>query len=226
MSLTKLIQPLDNQIICNDNPLPKDLNLIWCLYGAKGSGKSTLLLNSLKHKEFYKNYFDCIYLVSPTASRDKKFDDLCEELEKYDRLYTTIDENIILEIMDKIRNFNDNFKKKRNPRSLIIFDDCIHLLPKASQKSSIHELITTCRHLKSCIFITSQRFKALNPLIRSNSDIISFFKSNNVNEKKAFCEEYDIKESLLDKICIKNNDFIHITFCAGEKLIFNKFDRI
>ena len=132
MSLTKLIQPLDNQIINSDSPLPKDLFIIWCLYGMKGSGKSTLLLNALRHKEFYKNYFDNIFLISPTASRDKKFDDLCEELERYDRLYTTIDEGILLEIMDKIRNFNDSFKKKRLPRTLVIFDDCIHLLPKAT----------------------------------------------------------------------------------------------
>jgi len=229
MSLTKLIKPLDKQIENSDAPLPKNMYNIWCIFGARGSGKSTLLLNSLNHKQFYKNYFDNIYLVSPTASRDPKFEPLCKELKEDNKCYTNCDEEVIIKIIDEIKAFNDGWnykKKKREPRSLIIFDDCLHALPKTSNKSVIHSLVTTNRHLKTSIFITSQKFKALNTLIRANCDIISFFTSNNINEKKAFCEEYSIDEELLDDVCRKNNDFMHITFCSGKKLIFDKFDLI
>lgn len=226
-SLTNLIKPLDKQFIGSNSPLPKNQYNIWCIFGSRGSGKSTLLLNSLNHKEFYKNYFDNIYLISPTAQRDLKFELLCEELKNDNKCFTSCDEEIIKDIMEEIKTFNDSWnykKKKREPRSLIIFDDCLHALPKTSSKSVIHELITTNRHLKTSIFITSQKFKALNTLIRANCDIISFFTSNNINEKKAFCDEYSIDEELLNDICQKNNDFIHITFCSGRKLIFDKFD--
>lgn len=229
MSLTKLIKPLDKQIIGSSDPLPKNMYNIWCIFGARGSGKSTLLLNSLNHKQFYKNYFDNIYLISPTASRDPKFEPLCKELKEDNKCYTACDEEVIIKIMDEIKAFNDGWnykKKKRDPKNLMIFDDCLHALPKTNNKSVIHQLITTNRHLKTSIFITSQKFKALNTLIRANCDIISFFTSNNMNEKKAFCEEYSIDEELLDDICRKNNDFIHITFCSGKKLIFDKFDPI
>jgi Cdc6-like AAA superfamily ATPase len=229
MSLTKLIKPLDKQIENSDAPLPKNMYNIWTIYGMRGSGKSTLLLNSLNHKEFYKNYFDCIYLISPTATRDKKFELLCKELKDDNRCFSKLDEETIKNIMEEIKAFNDGWnykKKKRNPRSLIIFDDCLHELPKSTTKSVIHELITTNRHLKTSIFITSQKFKALNTLIRANADIISFFTSNNEGEKKAFCDEYGIHEELLNDICQKNNDFIHITFCSGKRIIFDKFDKV
>lgn len=229
MNLTKLIKPLDKQIVGSTLPLPKNQYNIWCIYGARGSGKSTLLLNSLNHKQFYKNYFDNIILLSPTARNDKKFKDLVEELRNDDKYYTSCNEEVITKIIEEIENFNDNWnykKKKREPRNLIIFDDLLHELPKSVNKSVINKLITTNRHLKTSIFITSQKFKGLNTLIRCNCDIISFFTSNNINEKKAFCEEYSIEPELLDEICKKNNDFIHISFCSGRKLVFDKFDLI
>lgn len=224
MSLTRLITPFDSQIKKSDEPLPKDAYVIWTIYGMKGSGKSTLLLNSLSKKEFYKNYFDCIYLISPTASKDKKFDKLINELDEDNRYFSKCDENTLMEIIERIKAFNMNYKKKKEPHNLIILDDCIHALPKSTQKSTLHELVTTCRHLKTCIFITSQKFKCLNPLIRTNADIISFFTSHNEGEKKAFCDEYGINETLLESVCERNTDFLHITFTSGQKKLYDKFD--
>ena len=47
--------------------------------------------------------------------------------------------------------------------------------------------------MKTSIFITSQRFKSLSTLIRSNADIISFFKTNNLLEKKLMLAENNNK---------------------------------
>jgi hypothetical protein len=195
----------------------------------RGSGKSNLLLSSLRHKEFYKNYFDNIFLISPTAKNDKKFEALIDELEDDDKYSSRCDEETVMLVMERIKEFNEKWnykKKKRNPHNLIIFDDCIHELPKSTQRSCIHELITCNRHLKTSIFITSQRFKSLSTLIRSNADIISFFKTNNLLEKKLFCDEYGIDEDTLDAVCQDNHDFIHITFTSGKRIIYDKFDKI
>lgn len=229
MSLTKLIQPLDKQIEGSSDPLPKNRYIIWTIVGKRGSGKSTLLLSSLKHKELLKNYFDNIYLLSPTASRDPKFEPLCDELSKEHKYFTKCNEENITKIMEELKAFNDGWnykKKKRDPRSLIIFDDCIHDTAKSTQKSVLHELITTNRHLKTSIFITSQQFKKLNTLIRANADVISFFTTNNELEKKSFCEEYGISEDLLNDVCQHSNDFIHMTYTSGKRMIYDKFDLI
>ncbi len=229
MDYDKLLKPIDHMIKRSEEPLPKNIYLIWTIYGMRGSGKSNLLLSSLRHKEFFKNYFDNIFLISPTAKNDNKFKHLVDELEEDDKYSSRCDEETVVNVMERIREFNEKWnykKKKRDPHNLIIFDDCIHELPKSTQKSSIHELITTNRHLKTSIFITSQRFKSLSTLIRSNADIISFFKTNNLLEKKLFCDEYGIDEETLDAICINNHDFIHITFTSGKRIIYDGFNKI
>jgi hypothetical protein len=226
MDYSKYLKTNDNQIKISDEPLPKDINFIWLISGRRGSGKSNLLLNALGHKIFYKNYFDNIIFVSPTARNDKKFGDLVEEVEEMNNFYNDLDEDILTEIIDKIKGFNDNFKKKREPRNLIIFDDCIHLLAKSTQKSRLHEIITTNRHLKSSIIITTQRFKNINTLIRSNVDMISFFKNDNIQDKKLFCDEYDINREILEAVCKKNHDFMHISYTSGVPLYYDKFNII
>jgi len=216
----------DKQIKLSDEPLPKDGYYIYTIYGKRGSGKSNLILNILHHKIFYKNYFDNIIFVSPTAKNDKKFEDLIEEVESEGNYYDDIDEDILTEIIEKLQTFNNEWDKKRNIRNLLIFDDCIHLLPKSTQKSKLHELITTNRHLKCNIWITSQRFKNINTLIRTNVDLISFFKNDNLMEKKMFCDEYSIDNDVLEAICKKQHDFMHISYCSGIPLYYDKFNII
>ena len=229
MNYNNLIRPLDKQIEGSSEPLPKNMHLIWLLCGSRGRGKSTLLLNSIYKNEFYKGYFDNIYLISPTAMNDDKFKSLIDELAREEKFFTSASESNVQSIMDGLKDYNKNFnekKNKRKPRSCIIFDDCLHELPKSTQKSCIHKLITTNRHLKCSIFITTQMFKKLNPVIRTNLDMISFFQSANEHEKKNFCEEYGVDIEELDQICEDNNDFIHVTWCSGRKKTFNKFAEI
>jgi len=229
MDYNKLISPIDKQIEGSCEPLPKNIHAIWLLVGSRGRGKSTLLLNSIYKPEFYKGYFDNIFLVSPTAMNDDKFKPLMDELTKENKYYSSASENNIMEIMESLKVYNKNFnvkKNKRQPRNLIILDDTIHELPKSTQKSCIHKLITTNRHLKCSIFITTQMFKKLNPIIRTNLDMISFFQSANENEKKNFCEEYGVDMNELDEICVNNNDFIHLTWCSGRRKMFNRFQEL
>ena len=228
MSLTKLLEPIDKQIEKSCEPLPKKNNLIWLIVGAKGKGKSNLLLRSLMHDEFYKNYYDNIYLVSPTADKDPKFDSLVKELKEDSHFYEEPTAENVEEIIENIKMFNDGFnvkKKKRQPRSLIIFDDTISSFPRSTEKSIINKLIISHRHLKTSIFITSQSFKKLNTIIRSNADLISFFQNDNVAELKGFRDEYNIKDEYMDLLKM-SNDFLHVSFCSGKKQVFFKFDSI
>lgn len=228
MSLTKLLEPIDKQVEKSCDPLPKKNNLIWLIVGAKSKGKSNLLLRSLMHDEFYKNYYDNIYLVSPTADKDPKFDSLVKELRDDNHFYEEPTAENVEEIIENIKMFNDNFnmkKKKRQPRSLIIFDDCVSSFPRSTEKSIINKLIISHRHLKTSIFITSQSFKKLNTIIRSNADMISFFQNDNRSELKGFQEEFSIKDEYLDLLKM-SNDFLHVSFCSGKKKIFMKFDPV
>jgi len=229
MDYNSLIRPLDNQISFSDEALPKDRHLIWCLCASRGKGKTTMLLNALNHKQLFKGYFDNIYLISPTAKNDDKFKPLIKELNQEDKFYTELNENNIREIIAGLEVYNRDFnrkKYKREPRSLLILDDCIANMPRSTQKSVINELIIQNRHKKCSIWITSQKLTKLNPLIRSNVDVISFWKCDNKKELTSFCDEYNIPEEEVDAMCENNNDFITVSFCSGKKRIFYKLNPV
>jgi Cdc6-like AAA superfamily ATPase len=227
------IVPLDNQVTKSDDPLPLgNLNYIFC--GKKGTGKSTLLLSLLKRKAspYYKS-FDNIYLISPTASRDPKFDKLIEELKEDDKYYDTLNDSIIDDIVKRLNDFNEEYKKehpKKIPRNLLILDDCIHLLPTSTQHSSINQLFTNQRHMKLSIFICTQQLTKLNRLIRTNADLLSFFPNDNKKEFETLADEWSIEPKFLEKVykfaTDTPNSFLHISFCGRRPLFFKKFDRI
>jgi len=231
--LTQQLMKVDNQVKLNDSPIGKDNYVVYLFIGAKGSGKTTLMINLLKNKEAFKGYFDNIFIVSPTAGKDKKLDNLIDELNEDGKYYKECNDESIQEIIDRLREYNDNFdyeEEKRQPYNLVILDDCAHALAKSNQKSPMNELITTCRHLRTSVWIMSQQFHKINPLIRANADIISLFKTNNRKEYKAIEEDLnvdpDILKQLYDFATTGNNSFLHITFMGGKPKYYKKFDQI
>jgi hypothetical protein len=223
------LKKLDNQVVRSDDPLPKQ-DIVWIINAGKGMGKSTMILSVLKSKNGYKRFFDNIYLVSPTASRDTKFNKLIEELDKDNKFFSTCDDETIDEIMNKLREFNDNFEEDRQPHNLVIFDDCLSSLPKSTQRSAFNLLITTSRHLKTSVWILTQKYNKVNPLIRANMDLLSFFRTNNRLEFKTLEDDVNIDEKelklLYDFATDKDNSFLHISFFGGKPIFFNRFDKI
>lgn len=235
--LTSLIQPLDHQVLKSkqDEPLGKDHNL-WIVIGGVGSGKTTIVINALKHKEFYNKHFDNIYLISPTAKSDDKWGPIVEELEAQNKYYNKCSDQTVQDIMDKITEQNEKFdeakakKKNKNRKSggirnLIIFDDCIHDLAKGSQQSVQNELFTTLRHKKTSVWITSQKYKALSPLIRNQAKMATFFKPRQSVEKRGILDDLQIPEHLFDFATNQPNGFFHVSLCSGSPVFFSKFDR-
>jgi polyhydroxyalkanoate synthesis regulator phasin len=167
--LSTKIRPLDCQKKASEEAYPKHCGYyLWVVSGAKGSGKTTLLYNVLLHH--LKGYYDNIYLISTTAKNDKKMTDLVDELSEEDKIYTECSPDVISEVIEKIQEKNDEGAKN----NLVWFDDCIHLLPKSTQKNSVfNKLITTMRHYKTDVWITTQSYLRLNTLVRSNMDLFS-----------------------------------------------------
>ena len=65
----------------------------------------------------------------------------------------------------------------------IIFDDLIGMGAfNKKAKSLISNLVIKHRHLKTNLIFTTQSFKAIPPVIRTNIDIYCIFKSSSYNE--------------------------------------------
>lgn len=230
--ITKDLNKLDNTVIRSDDPLPKQ-DIVWVINGGKGSGKSTIAIQCLKSKNGYKKWFDNIYLVSPTASRDPKFNKLLEELDRDGKFYSECNDNTIADIMQRLHDFNSEFDEKENkrkPHNLVIFDDCLAFLPRSTQRSKFNELITTSRHMKTSVWILTQKYNKVNPLIRANMDMLSFFKSHNRLEFKTLEDDVNINDNELKDIydfaTDEPNSFLHISFFGGKPKFFKKFNEI
>jgi len=227
--LTKCLKALDNQVEAGKGPFPKSA-FTWAISGGKGSGKSTLLLNALENK--FRGYFDKIWLISPTAARDPKFDRLLKEIK--DQHITEYSDDAIREIIEDCQEEIEEAKKNKEslPNFLIIFDDCLADLPTRMLKGSeLNRLITLHRHIRATVIILTQKYNALNTLLRSNLDCISMFQTACQAERKCFIGDLvggAAMEPLYDFAAYdKPNSFFHVNSKAprGHKY-FKQFDRI
>ena len=228
-SLSNLLAPLDDQKEKpNLSPLPlKPSNICFC--AKKGQGKSTVILNLLTNPKSpcYKA-FDLVFLISPTASRDPKYEELLEDIG--DQYYDDLSNEVVEEIIQRMDTHRDDFKKKRKPHYLIIFDDCIHAM-RGKKSRAMDRLATQNRHLQVSNWYATQKWNSYLPtLVRSNLDCIGFWRTGNKKELDSFLEEMNDDEDKLRALYqFATEDpysFLWINQYHGKPLYFKKFDRI
>jgi hypothetical protein len=227
--LTKTLKPIDNQLELNDNTIFNRKHWHYLIVGKRGSGKSTLLLNLLstpKKEGGLMKEFDTIYLVSSTAQKDEKFDPLVDELERGKTFYPEFSNEVMEEIMADMEKKIST--KKKTPHFLVILDDVIESLPLNRKKGqAFNKFLISSRHYKSSMILLSQRLNQLSPLVRSQTDIVSYYRSDNKKEDKTFMETYAVPEDML-KFCVNRepHSFITVSFTTGKPKYFCKFDEI
>ena len=142
----------------------------YIISGASGSGKTNLLINLLKsnkttkdkkHKMSYRNMFDNIVFVSPSANTIK------------DSPLETIDDS------QKFTQLNDE-----------VFDDVSSQLRLKENEKQLNQIIKNRRHMNLSIWIVGHKATDLSPSLRSNANMLFLFKPKSMKEKIAIQEEY------------------------------------
>jgi hypothetical protein len=229
MSLSTLLAPLDEQKEKpNLSPLPlKPANICFC--AKKGQGKSTVILNLLTNpKSPYHKAFDMIFLVSPTAARDPKYEELLDDIG--DQHYDDLTNEVVEDIIQRMDAHREEFTKKRKPHYLIIFDDCIHAM-RGKKSRAMDRLATQNRHLQVSNWYATQKWNSYLPtLVRSNLDCIGFWRTGNKKELDSFLDEMNDDEEKLRALyqfaTEEPYSFLWINQYHGKPLYFKKFDRI
>jgi polyhydroxyalkanoate synthesis regulator phasin len=232
--LTQAVKALDNQVNLNkDMPFPAS-HFLWICSGGLGSGKSTIVLNmlNLSHKkDGFRQRFQKIYMISPTATQDDKFSKLIGEVEKDGNLFEDTEDDTIEEIMARVKAHNEEMKEEgKEGSSLLLIDDCADQFSKR-KKSKLNKLILCLRHLKLSVFILTQRFREIPPIIRCQCRAITWFPTLNDKENQCLIDEISIGSTLFKQLIDfagkgEDHPFLHIKMGHGMPIFFRKFDRI
>lgn len=235
-TLTKALAPFDKQVKEEKEPLPKAP----CNYGIfarKGMGKTTLLLNLISRPEspWYK-HFNMIFLISPTANRDKKMKELVEDIG--DQYYEELNYNTLKEIEERIDAFIEDWEKKRkrnkkkgDPAFLIIYDDIIHELKNKKDVKLMNKFATQNRHrFITNIYLLQKYTGFLDTVIRINLDLISYYRTDNYKELESFADERSENKKKLLKLyefaTSEPYSFLHINMYNQPTRYYKRFDEI
>jgi len=197
-------------------------HFLMTICGKPGSGKTTLLKFILKSDKFFFKQYDYVFIISPSY---------CE----YECLFLP-NENFCKSLNWKwIKKKIDNIKNSVNYLNvLFIFDDIISDLYNSRYSKEIMDFIFNRRHLLKengmiSIILTSQKYTRIPTEIRSCSNVVIFFKLNNICFKKIFDDLiFDDKErydNILNEIFKgEKQNFMIYRLCNNT--FYKNFDKI
>jgi len=166
-----------------DYRLPKP-PFLGVLNGTVRCGKSTLLMNLLYNDSFYKNVFDEVVFISPTCLNDMTLTHLRDDDEITKICDNLHDIDLILKSLVEIQKQID----QKNNHMLIILDD---MLGYIKPRSYLAFLCTRYRHFKISLIISSQSFRSIPNVVRTNTSFYIIFSSTNNKEVEKQNEEFD-----------------------------------
>ena len=159
--------------------------------GASGSGKSNLIVNLLKsnkttkdkkHKKSYRNMFDTVILVSPSAHtiKDSPLENISD-----DQKFNSISEDMF-DLVDSVTE--DGVES--GTHTLLILDDVSSQLRLKENEKQLTQLVKNRRHLNLSIWVIGHRVIDLSPALRSNANLIFLFKPKTNKEIESIQNEY------------------------------------
>lgn len=156
------------------------------IVGASGSGKTNLMLNLLTRPGYYLNYFDRVFVISPTAlSLDMSYKTLEKET-KYkngeDLLFLPCEQKALQSILDVQEEEN------KKAKTLVILDDIVSY-GSFVRSNELLQFAVMSRHYNISLFILSQAFHLIPKSIRLNMSSIVYFRGADI-ETETLCEQY------------------------------------
>jgi hypothetical protein len=208
--------------------------------GRSGSGKSNLLINLLSRPEFYgrtkpkdekSQYFDLIFLFSPTAAGG---DDLVRFLKIPEkRVFTQMDTKILDNILKTQKDLIAEKGLEKSPKILIIFEDIQSNNGRIMNSPSFLKCFIQARHLNVSTFLLGQSWTRTPRACRLQANNIFFFPSSGSEVEllvKEFCPPHTDKKTfqkLVEHATKEQYNFLSINMrCPPEKRFRKNLDTI
>lgn len=192
-------------------------SVLFC--GKSGSGKTMMLLNLLTKKEFYKGYYDLIFLFSETAKSgaDDLYTENLPEL-KDDHIFGVGQDGIdqLAHILETQKGIIKDKGLDQSPKILILFDDVAHSKRLLGSKAYLL-LHVANRHFNISTFSLTQSYTKIPRACRCQVSAIVFFHGATGSEIERLSEEHTPKKwketqfkGMVEYAIAKKYDFLFI----------------
>ncbi len=151
------------------------------IIGSVRSGKSNLLVNFFCNKDFYKDRFDVVKIISTTLGSDTKGKILSKHFDCMDHY----EDGIIEEIKMEQSKYEE---KHERPTYALVLDDV--LTKDFSKNNAVSFFSTRFRHYIDFYVIATQTFRAVSGMIRNNAQDVIIARQQNQKELEKIMEEY------------------------------------
>lgn len=200
--------------------------------GSSGSGKTNAMLQLLLGKNFYKGYFELIFVFSPTAMIDDVWQNVIPKIIKKQHVFDTPNEEVIDQIFEKQSEIVRDNGIHKAPRILIILDDIID--NKIVMKSkALAKLMYRGRHIGISVWVSTQSYNKVPRSLRLQLTNLILFKPTR-SEMDVICKNicpahlnHREFESLITHATKEPYNFCHICFEMNQdKMVRKNFDKI
>jgi hypothetical protein len=168
------------------------------ILGPSGSGKGILLQNLILN--VYRGCFERIFIWSPSIDIDQTWEPVKKYIEKemnvntdkekcYFNDYVPEELEKVIAMQHKMADYQKKHDHGRIYQILIIVDDFADEANFTRHSKLLHGLFTRGRHSFISSIIATQKFRAINNIIRVNATELYVFKLRNQGELDAFIEE-------------------------------------
>lgn len=158
----------------------------WLIVGASGSGKSNFVANLLSRKDMYRDYFDSVLIISPTALN---LDPTYKALKLPTKNFFPCEEGVLERIMElQEEEIEEKKTKAESRRVLVLLDDFISYR-EFTHSPILLKFAVMSRHWNISMMLLSQAYHRVPKSVRLQMSAITYFKGSN-KEHRVLAEDF------------------------------------
>jgi ABC-type dipeptide/oligopeptide/nickel transport system ATPase component len=208
--------------------IPNRNGFIYALIGSPGSGKSSLLLSLFRSKNYYKNKFNHIYLITPESSFLSVKDHPFENHNKvYHELTSEVLENIYNELVEIKKECLDGDYEIEH--SCVIIDDHASELKDKELIKSLKQLLIKSRHIGCSFIFTLQAYNLFPLVLRKLLTNNSLFKPKNKIELDSVRRELiNLNEQNTQELMnyVFSEEYSHLDIDTNTNILRKNFNKL